>query len=454
MSGKVLVVDDLEPNIKLLEAKLNSEYYTVLTAKSAKEGIKIAKESSPDLILLDVMMPEMDGFEACKILKNDAITMGIPVVMVTALTEQEDRVKGLQAGADDFITKPIDEFHLFARVRSLIRIKELFDELALRNKTVSNLGILVNNKDAKPRKSNVLVINDDVFEVKRIKESIENLGHNVIPFELSRPLEEVLNYNPDLVIISTMLDNNQNGLRIAVNIKTLQKRLPVVIIVDEDNKDLMLKGLQVGIDDYIISPIDNNELLARTSTILRRKFIQDSLITNLEDSVSASIVDQLTKLYNRRYLETHLKTIFDDSIAQKNGLVLLTIDIDNFKSVNDKPGWGHHIGDEVLKEVASRIKASVRDSDLAVRQGGEEFIVLLPNTNSETGKIVAERIRKSIADVAIKISAEPFYINATVSIGYAAMHQVDDTPENLIKRSDEMLYQAKKTGKNKVVAAD
>jgi two-component system cell cycle response regulator len=454
MSGKVLVVDDLEPNLKFLEAKLNSEYYTVLTAKSALEGIKIAKEKSPDLILLDVMMPVMDGFEACKILKEDPQTMGIPVVMVTALTEQEDRVKGLQAGADDFITKPIDEFHLFARVRSLIRIKELFDELALRNKTVSNMGLFSGDKTGKQTKSNVLIINDDVFEVKRIREALEKYGHNVIPFDLSRPLEEVLNYNPDLVIISTMLDNNQNGLRIAVNIKTIQKRLPVVIIVDEDNKDLMLKGLQVGLDDYIISPIDNNELLARSNTILKRKLIQDSLITNLEDSVNASIIDQLTKLYNRRYLETHLKTIFDDSIAKHNGLVLLTIDIDNFKSINDKPGWGHHIGDEVLKEVAARIKNSVRDSDLAVRQGGEEFIILLPNTNHETGKIVAERIRKSIADEAVKISAAPNFVNVTVSIGYAAMHQTGDSPSELIKRSDEMLYTAKKTGKNKVVSAD
>jgi two-component system cell cycle response regulator len=453
MSGKVLVVDDLEPNLKLLEAKLNSEYYTVITAKNGKEGIRMAKENQPDLILLDVMMPEMDGFEACSILKNDPETLGIPVVMVTALTEQEDRVRGLQAGADDFITKPIDEFHLFTRVRSLIRIKELFDELKLRNKTISNLG-MPEGKLHKHTKSNIIIINDDIYEVKRIKESLESIGNNVIPFDLKRPLEDIMNYNPDMVIISTMLDNNQNGLRIGVSIKTIQKRLPVVIIVDEDNKELMLKGLQVGVDDYIISPIDNNELVARTNTILKRKQIQDALISNLEDSVNASIVDQLTKLYNRRYLETHLTTIFNESVAKRNGLVLLTIDIDNFKSINDKPGWGHHIGDEVLREVSNRIKAAIRDSDLAVRHGGEEFIVVLTNTNFETGKIVAERIRKSIADVPVNISAEPGTINVTVSIGDAAMHVNNDTPEDLIKRSDAMLYKAKQTGKNKVVAQE
>lgn len=456
MSGKVLVVDDLEPNLRLLEAKLKSEYYTVFTAKSGLEAIERAKEKFPDIILLDVMMPGIDGFETCKRLKADPETTGIPVVMVTALTEQDDRVKGLEAGADDFITKPIDEFHLFARVRSLIRIKELFDELKLRDKTMSTFGSSNSllNKSLNIE-STIVVIDDDVLEVKRIKTKLEEEGHRVIEFKPDQPVENLENFDFDLVIVSTMLDE-KNGLRISVEIKGMddKKKVPVLILVDEDDKDLMLKGLQVGVDDYILQPLDINELMARTKTLLTRKKYQDTLRHGIEDSINASVIDQLTGLYNRRYLENHLGTIFDQSKREDDDLVLLTIDIDNFKGVNDRLGWGHQIGDEVLKEVAHRIKSCVRDNDLAVRHGGEEFIVVLTSTNVETGKIVAERIRSSIADNPIMISAEPGSLTCTVSIGDAAMRQNEDRPEDLINRSDEMLYKAKTTGKNKVVVAE
>jgi two-component system cell cycle response regulator len=376
--------------------------------------------------------------------------------MVTALTEQEDKIRGLESGADDFITKPIDEFHLFARVRSLIRIKELYDELKLRDKTNSSLGAAsLRPMSQLDIRSTIVIVNDDIFQVKKMKEALEKEGHKVLIHNPQDPLEKLHDAEFDMAIVSTMMEH-ANGLRISVEIKGMEnkRRVPVLILVDETNKETMLKGLQVGIDDYIIEPLDVNELMARTRTLLRRKKVQDTLRVGIEDSINASVVDQLTKLYNRRYLEQHLGTIFKESMQRKDSLVLLTIDIDNFKQVNDKPGWGHHIGDEVLKEVAARIRVAIRDNDLAVRHGGEEFIAVLTNTNFETGRIVAERIRKSIAEKPILISAAPGSLNCTVSIGDAAMHQDGDTPEDLINRSDEMLYKAKTTGKNKVVTAE
>ncbi len=454
MAGKVLVVDDLEQNLRLLEAKLKMEYYTVYTATNGFDCIKLAKEKLPDIILLDVMMPEIDGFQTCRKLKDDPVTASIPVVMVTALTEQEDKIRGLESGADDFITKPIDEFHLFVRVRSLIRIKELFDELKLRDKTNNSLGTAAKLFSSVDIRSTIVIINDDVFQVRKMKERFDKDGHRVIIHNPAEPIEKLQNIDFDMAVVSTMMEDS-NGLRLAVEIKGMEnkKKVPVLIMVDESNKEVMLKGLQVGIDDYIIEPLDINELMARTRTLLRRKKIQDVLRVGIEDSINASVIDSLTRLYNRRYLEQHLGTIFRESLQRKDSLVLLTIDIDNFKQVNDKPGWGHHIGDEVLKEVAVRIKECIRDNDLAVRHGGEEFIAVLTNTNFEAGTIVAERIRRSIAEKPIAISAEPGFVNCTVSIGDAAMHQDGDSPEDLINRSDEMLYKAKTTGKNKVVTA-
>ena len=140
MTATVLVVDDLEPNVKLLEAKLLSEYYTVLSANSGAKALELLRQNSVDIVLLDVMMPEMDGFETCKYIKSNPETTHIPVVMVTALSEIEDRVKGLESGADEFLTKPINDTALFARVKSLTRMKTVIDELKLRNKTNEELG--------------------------------------------------------------------------------------------------------------------------------------------------------------------------------------------------------------------------------------------------------------------------------------------------------------------------
>ncbi|MGH6980414.1 MAG: response regulator, partial [Stellaceae bacterium] len=128
MSARILVVDDVTVNVRLLEAKLASEYFNVLTAFNGEKALEIAKAERPDLVLLDVMMPGMDGFEVCKRLKADPVTAEIPVVMVTALSDVSDRVKGLEAGADDFLTKPVNDVALFARVRSLVRLRRMMEE--------------------------------------------------------------------------------------------------------------------------------------------------------------------------------------------------------------------------------------------------------------------------------------------------------------------------------------
>ncbi len=148
MSARVLVVDDILPNVKLLEAKLSSEYYDVLTATSGLEALEKVKNDAPDIVLLDVMMPGMDGFEVCHKIKSNPAYAHIPVVMVTALTDATDRVKGLEAGADDFLSKPLNDTALMARVRSLVRLKMTVDEWRVRENTASQLGVTEENKSA------------------------------------------------------------------------------------------------------------------------------------------------------------------------------------------------------------------------------------------------------------------------------------------------------------------
>lgn len=455
MTGKVLVVDDLLPNVKLLEAKLSNEYYNVAVAMNGQEGIDKAREFAPDIILLDVMMPEMDGFEACRRLKADPQLSHIPVVMVTALSEINDRVKGLEAGADDFITKPINEVHLLARVRSLVRVKVMLDELRMRDKTALEIGLISSDiAAAGDSPSRILVIDDDVVQSRNIQQHLEKLKHQVTLTGPKDALDIVAKGDYELIIVNTLMIDT-DGLRLCAQIRSQEKlrQIPILILIDEDERETLIKGLEMGINDYIVSPIDSNELVARVRTQVRRKKYQDALRSGVEQSLNMAVVDSLTKLYNRRYLDTHLKNIVEQALANAGELSVMALDIDHFKQVNDGEGLGHHIGDEVLQQVADRIRNSIRNTDLATRPGGEEFVVVMPGTNLAAALEVAERIRSVMADMPFDISARDGKLNCTISIGVAALEQGADSAEKLLKRADEALYKAKHEGRNRVISA-
>src|SRR3979409_947272 len=148
MSARILVVDDVPANVKLLEARLSAEYFDVLTATNGAEALAVCARAECDIILLDVMMPDMDGFEVCRRLKSNPATHFIPVVMITALDSPADLVRGVDAGADDFLTKPVSDLVLIARVRSLTRLKMMTDELRMRAVTSKEIGLENTARDA------------------------------------------------------------------------------------------------------------------------------------------------------------------------------------------------------------------------------------------------------------------------------------------------------------------
>jgi two-component system cell cycle response regulator len=453
MTGLVLVVDDVPANVKLLEAKLSNEYYDVITAKDGFEAIEQTKAKKPDLILLDVMMPGIDGFETCRRLKQDPDVSHIPVVMVTALSEPSDRVAGLEAGADDFITKPINDTALFARVRSLVRIKVLIDELRLRDKSGSQLGMSASdfslNLDVSG--SNLILVDDDVVQVRRISEKLAANGYRLTHFsEHQKALEFARSEGSlDLIMISTQLADI-DGLRLATQFKAIEqvRHVPIIMLVDEDEQHLMLKGLELGVNDYLLSPVDFNEMSARIKTQIRRKKYQETLKSNYQESVSMAVTDGLTRLYNRHYLDTHLKNLVRQAAEQGRALSVVIMDMDHFKSVNDT--YGHSSGDEVLKTLAEVIVKTIRSADLAARYGGEEFVVLMPETDAVRCYEAAERLRKGVENASFVIPHPESPIKKTISIGCATM-QADDTPETLLKRADVALYEAKNSGRNKVL---
>ncbi|WP_103897213.1 PleD family two-component system response regulator [Rickettsia fournieri] len=445
----ILVVDDIEPNIKLLTAKLLKEYYTVLTANSGKEALAILKKGKIDIILLDVMMPAMDGFEVCKTIKTDPETTHIPVVMVTALSDIDDRVKGLEAGADEFLTKPINDTALFVRLKSLSRMKSLIDELKLRNSTNALLGVTNIAMHDTCADKKILLINDDVVQAKNIKQMLLKLTQNVKVISNSDELDIINEYTPDLVIISSTLEDD-DPLRISVILRGKAEISGVVIIlqIDEDGMPLVVKGIELGINDYFVYPIEESELLARIRTQLRRKQYQDNLRNDLEQSVNLAAKDGLTGLFNRRYFDIHLKQMIEKTNKESIKLYLLMCDIDNFKHINDT--YGHQAGDKVLTIVSRILKNTLRVTDLIARFGGEEFTILLTDIDISKAIETAERVRVKIEYMNFHIEDQIEPLKITISIG-VTKYKKEESIESFIERADKAMYEAKTTGKNKVV---
>lgn len=453
MSARVLVVDDIMANVKLLEARLSAEYFDVVTAMSGPEALSICERAQCDIVLLDVMMPGMDGFEVCRRLKANPATHHIPVIMVTALDQPADRVKGLESGADDFLTKPVNDLALITRVRSLVRLKMVQDELRMRAVTSRDIGIsdpLAEAVSETGANGRILVVDDRASSHERIVQALRS--QHVVEVE-ARPQEALFRAaegNYDLVMISMGL-SDFDALRLCSQIRSLDRTrgLPILVIADPEEEPRLMRGLDIGVNDYLMRPIDRNEMSARVRTQVRKKRYTERLRDNVQQSMEMAITDGLTGLHNRRYMESHMSTLVDQASMRGKPLSVLVLDIDFFKSVNDT--YGHDAGDEVLREFAARVRKAVRGIDLCCRLGGEEFVVIMPDTDVAVAGVVAERIRQRVAGEPFAIHKGARAIDVTVSIGMAQRQRADETSDTLLKRADEALYRAKRDGRNRVV---
>jgi two-component system, cell cycle response regulator len=452
MTARILVVDDVAANVKLLDARLSAEYFEVRTAMSGAEALAICERAECDIVLLDVMMPDMDGFEVCRQLKSNPGTHHIPVVMVTALDQPSDRVRGLEAGADDFLTKPVSDIALIARVRSLSRLKLMTDELRMRAVTSREIGIQSPEREAVAetgRNGAIMVVDDRAGSSERLQRMLSGEHKVTVEADPNAALFHAAEGNYDLLIVSLGLENF-DALRLCSQVRSLDRtrNVPILAIADADNTTRLVRGLEIGVNDYLTRPIDKNELMARVRTQIRKKRYTERLRDNVQMSIEMAITDPLTGLYNRRYMESHIGTLVEQAATRGKPLTVLVLDIDYFKSINDT--HGHDAGDDVLREFAIRIRKSIRGIDLACRYGGEEFVVVMPETDMAVATVVAERLRRRIASDPFPIQQGARTVDVTISIGLAALGR-DDNAARVIKRADQALYRAKRDGRNRVV---
>lgn len=453
MTARVLVVDDVVANTKMLEARLTAEYFEVVTATNGLEALEICAAGHCDIVLLDVLMPGMDGLEVCRRIKSNPRTAHIPVVMVTALDQRVDRVAGLEAGADDFLTKPVNDIALVTRVKSLVRLKSLTDELMMRAATSSEIAYsdAMDLALAAGEAGRILVVEDMAASVDRVRSALTPIHTVDVEHDPHEALFRAADGEYDLAIVSLTLQSI-DGLRLCSQLRSLDRTrlIPILVIADPDDTPRLMRGLELGVNDYLVRPVDRNEMLARVRTQIRRKRFADRLRDTVQMTMEMAVTDGLTGLHNRRYLERHLATLVGQAAARGRPLSVMVLDIDHFKSINDS--LGHAAGDDVLREFSRRMRKAVRGIDLACRLGGEEFVLAMPDTDAALAFLVGERIRQ-------KIAGEPFVLadgrsaGVTVSIGVSSLASPDDTPQALLRRADEALYTAKREGRNRVAAA-
>ncbi|MGH6675095.1 MAG: diguanylate cyclase, partial [Xanthobacteraceae bacterium] len=337
--------------------------------------------------------------------------------------------------------------------RSLARLKMVTDELRMRALTSREIGIESPEREAVAdtgRGGRVLIVDDRRSSYERIS-AVLAAEHDVdVQADPSEALFRAAEGNYDLLIVSLGLENF-DALRLCSQVRSLDRtrNIPILAVTEPENNARMLRGLEIGVNDYLMRPVEKNELLARARSQVRKRRYTERLRDNVQMSIEMAITDALTGMFNRRYMESHLATLIEQAVGRGKALAALVLDIDYFKAINDT--HGHDAGDDVLREFALRIKRSIRGIDLACRYGGEEFVVIMPETDMAVAAMVAERLRRRIAADPFAIQQGARTIPVTISVGIAALRGKEDSPAALLKRADQALYRAKRDGRNRVV---
>lgn len=451
--SRILIVDDEPLNVKLLAAMLPADQYETIKAYDGREALKKIVNETPDLILLDVMMPGLDGYEVTRTVKNDSDTRDIPVILVTALDGTDNKIKGLEAGADEFLNKPVSKTELIARVNSLLRLKQYQDQLKTHMQSKNHFTTPDQSQRSIEEEINlpsILIVEDDVKDAKLILNYLHGEAYIIKQVKdgeeaISRARQEKI----DLILLDILLPG-MDGFETCRRLKAMDqtKDIQIVALTSLNDMESKVKGIELGADDYLVKPINMHELRVRIKALVKKKAYLDRLHANYEMAVHSAITDKLTGLYNHAYFEHFLGLEVKRSLRQNMPVSLMMIDIDDFKQYNDT--LGHLAGDQILSELGQLIKTNIREIDLAARYGGEEFSVVLPGVDLKGAVTTAERIRLVIHENSFSPELSSDSKNLSVSIGIAACPSDAEAVKELINKADMALYKAKREGKNRV----
>ena len=393
---KIMVVDDDPLNVKLMSAMLSTERYAIESASDGREAIEKIKINPPDIILLDAVMPHIDGFEVLKILKGDTHLMDIPVVMLTGLDGIDYKIKGLEYGADEFISKPINLRELTARVESLLKLKNYQDHLKTAGMRVAFNSSSDEKVDSGDDLPTILLVEDDEKDIKIIQSFLVGEPYR---FQIARTGEEamtVIQEGKIDVILLDMLLPGLDGFQVCRLIKTIEttKNIQIVVLTNLMDLESKIKGINLGADEYLIKPVNRFELKVRIKALLKKKIYLDRLCENRGRSINQMIEDDQTGLMRSDYFNY----IFDHEIRrcrrQQASICLLLLEIGTDRGPGESPA--SYIADMQMKSLGGLIRCNIRDIDSATRIGKERFAVLLIDTDADGGAKAGLRIKKEI----------------------------------------------------------
>ncbi len=477
--AKILLVEDSETQLKFLREGLVQNGFEVETASNGAEAYKKVFDFMPDIVLSDIMMPVIDGYQLCRMIKNTEETKKIPVVLLTILDKKIDSFWGKKAGAQLFLSKSIDINELVKNINMVLRRFPVSEEykqaLASSAQEYSSAQVgynVLNDLLMKSVFSNEFRNLSDFLNYERIL--VEKL------FSL---LSSFVEYTVAGIFFASPDDYAENILYVDTLGRNLNKSLLSDIHYDffrkmEEQRTLkntkfevirMLLGKEVDynftdLDSKIIIPLTFDKKLIGGICFYAKQHIEyssfryfDIMISELlaifkmkyqySEKEFMSVLDGLTGLYNRRQFEISLEQEHNRTKRHPSDFSLAILDIDFFKKVNDT--YGHQYGDYVLKTVSDLMKKNFRKTDLLYRYGGEELVMIMPETNIEGAIIPVQRLRRTVEDYDFEFNGVKAKV--TVSIGLTMNYQEFNTPADILKSADDALYQAKESGRNRVI---
>lgn len=415
----VLIVDDEPLNIAVVAEILEDRYHLLVATNGEKALQIIFSDIKPDLILLDIIMPGMNGFEVAENIKENPEASNIPIIFLTAKYDSESIVRGLELGAVDYLSKP------FQKEELLVRIKNTLQTFNLRN--ALNRALEKSQQYIKTIQSQMELID------KNIIYSSTDLEGNIT--EVSNAFCKISGFSKE-----QLLGKNHRILRHPDMPEQKFSKLWQTIIRGDtwhgEIKNRRKKGDFYWVDTMIYPRL--NEMDERIGyTAISHNITDKKMVEEL------SVTDQMTRLYNRMFLETSFHKEINRAKRYKYPFSVIMVDVDYFKEVNDT--YGHDIGDKVLMIISELLTNNIRETDILGRWGGEEFLIICPHTHIADTKVLAEKLRSVIAIFPFEIVGAK-----SCSFGISEFDLNDDGYKEVVKRADEALYKAKRNGRNRV----
>jgi len=489
---KILIIEDNKLNLKLIRTILLISNFKVYEAENAEIGFQIIEEHRPDIILMDIQLPGMDGLTATRRIKATEAYKDIPVIALTAKAMEGDEQKALAAGCDGYIVKPINTQGFISTLNDCMQNaiqKRPNQATKTQPKDTQNVHTLdhriKNIEDAFSQRRKILIVDDEPLNVQLMEKQLAEYSYDTISAYCGEDALDIVEKElPDLIILDIVMPGI-DGFEVvrAVRANKRTADIPIILCTVLNSKEQRIRGLNLGADEFLNKPIMFEELVARVRSLIRIKAYQEQIkgyetiretfaslqyesgasetennehnktndkkMYRFENALHSALTDPLTTLYNQNYFLHFLEKELQRVKRNKIPLSLMMINIDDFRTINKT--LGKSVGDVILKDIGILLSKSIRDVDIAARYSEDVFAIILPYTDETGASIVSERLRSQIASHNYTFPEIDHDFDITVSIGVLICQNNPLGKTAMVQHAEELIQASKNESKNKVL---